>query len=138
MYPKNIFRVAVRQALFSDVCTIVEENGCDATNVALLNLARCVAEDLYSCTGFTNCEDATTTPAPGAVTSTAFPTGAPTSAPTIAPTIATTPAPTAGDRGVEETGPAANAGSGRFAALDAAMLPIFSLVLACGMAVLFG
>lgn len=56
------------EGLFSDVCRIVAEAGCDSTNEELADLASCVAEDTFGCAGFTSCADVViddaATPAP--------------------------------------------------------------------------
>lgn len=42
-------------ALFEYGCSVAETNGCNADNVYVLELARCLAEEEFGCTGFTSC-----------------------------------------------------------------------------------
>lgn len=109
-------------SLYTDVCTIIEEGGCDSSNPNLITLAQCVAEDEYDCIDFTSCNFVFgRTPAPVVATE------APVLEVTAAPTVAATPAATT-SRGVADddatgedgdTAGSANGGSVAFAASTA-------------------
>lgn len=101
--------------LYADACSVVQTTDCNVTNPEFVDLVKCLAEELYDCTGFTSCEDAfsaaLSTPAPGAVSG-----GMATFAPTavvetsVAPAMSTespaeaTPGPLGTDDAEEATG----------------------------------
>lgn len=45
------------EGLFSGVCGAFAETGCDPANRELVDLASCVADDVFGCAGFTSCAD---------------------------------------------------------------------------------
>lgn len=105
--------------LYGQVCATADFLGCDTENEELIDFLTCVAEDIYGCTDFPTCAEATAgaaaTPAPTATATTAatpapaptFSTPTlplPTPAPAVAPapaTTTTTPAPSPSSTGGE-------------------------------------
>ena len=81
------------EELFSDVCGVVAEAGCDPANEQLMDLASCVVDDTFGCAGFTSCTDLVinATAPTGATTLDPGPTAAPSS------TLEASPAPTTGE-----------------------------------------
>lgn len=92
--------------LYAEICVTVDSAGCDTENIELVTLLTCAAEDLYACTEFTTCADATAgsgtgglegateAPAPLASAATPTPSNAATATATDTPSATPAPAPT--------------------------------------------
>lgn len=104
------------EELFADLCTVIKDTVCDATNDNFIALAACIVEDTNGCTGFTTCEEAPiASPAPstsiGVGTSAAEATPAPTANPAAAELAESSGAATTAPSALDA---AANATSGGF------------------------